>query len=205
MPVEITREPEVATVATDPFHRLVLNNSPFNNLGSGGIFALPPEFNRKKFASAFVAEDEVATRQQQAPIEGSIYSAPGWAVWVYPNTIQVGVDEKGKPKEDKHSKAGQLHTVSCSNKVKYVLMYRDAEIQQQVSEIQGLVSRERMDVAIETGAVPGADSSILGNDRLPRDLLQEAQQREDAEMRGGPVASSFQGKQVTKQSIRVSR
>lgn len=203
MPVEITQS-SIATVAKQPFDRLVYNDGQTNGKGNG-LFCLPAEFDNVAFASAYVEENEVGPRQQKAPIEGSIYSAPGWSVWRYPDTIPDGVDDKGKLKVAKHPKAGQFHVVTSQNGKKYTLMFRDIEIQQQVNEIQGLVSRERLDVAIESGAVPGADGSLLGNDRLPREAAAERDAREDREIRGGPSNPVFHGGNVTKQPFRVSR
>lgn len=131
----------------------------------GGRFALPPEFDSSRYASAFVAEgNEVLAKQREEVLQGTCYTAPGWKVWKYPKTV------KGETTE--HPSAGERHiVVDAGGKTKFVLMYRPLDVQKQVNEVYGALSTDRMINEIKGETVSSNqqdDPGILSNQRLNR-------------------------------------
>lgn len=159
----------------EPFKRLQSLQTVPGDSNLGGDFALPREFDAKRFASSFVPKGNAVTHAQGRQIlVGTNYTAEGWHIWKYPTTIPTGtLDEKGKPVMEKHPKADEKHEVTSRIKDggTFVLMYRDKEIQNEVNQAYGNLSRERMQAEVTGQTVAGAnvevDPGMLGKGRLP--------------------------------------
>lgn len=118
----------------------------------GGKFALPPEFESHRYASAFVLEgQEVLARQAPQPVLGTELISDGWTVWKYPGKLEKTEEGKKSKKNrgvpelkagSEHPLAGQPHKV-VGDKLgeNYVLMFRPIEIQRQVNLAYGETSR----------------------------------------------------------------
>lgn len=134
-------------------------NNPYPNLrrspslqidNQGGKFALPPEFDRTKWASAYYLEgNESLAMQQPQVLQGTDLIADGWAVWKYPEEriISVPDEESGGMKEDieKHPSAGQPHRVHGLKPGEVWLLHcRPLEVQDDVNRVYGEQSREQM-------------------------------------------------------------
>lgn len=142
----------------------------------GGPFSLPVEFNSKKFASHFAAKGNgVKAVKGTQTLTGTKFTAPGWNVWTYPDTVPTGeLDAKGKAIYEDHPLAGKTHEVT--EKVKdgttFVLMFRDLDVQVQVNQAYANLSRDRMTQEARGETVAGAntedDEGMLGTNRLPR-------------------------------------
>jgi hypothetical protein len=115
-----------------------------------GIFNLPPNFDRNKFAAEWVEEDQVPFKRQRQTLPQTGMTADGW--------------EPYKMDGAKHA-----FTVVSGNKKKYVLMVRPREIQDQVNALFGNVSKKqiRREQTGETvaGAAP-QDPGMLTEQRL---------------------------------------
>lgn len=142
----------------------------------GGDFALPYEFNTKKFAAQFSAKgNEVIAAQGRQTLTNTNYTADGWKVWKYPEEVPTGkLDEKGKPVFKKHPLAGKRHIVTSRIKGggSFVLMYRDLEVQREVNQVYANLSRDNMEMEVTGQTVAGAnvqdDPGMLGADKLPK-------------------------------------
>lgn len=159
-----------------PFEHLQQLQTMAGDSRLGGDYALPVEFNSKKFASAFVAKgNEVDAMKNRQVLLNTNYTADGWKVWKYPDTIPTGkLDEQNKPIFKPHPRAGKMHIVTSRVKGggKYVLMYRDAGVQREVNQAYANLSRDNMEMEVTGQTVAGAnlddDPGMLGADRLPK-------------------------------------
>lgn len=159
----------------EPFKYLQsLQNVP-GETNLGGDFALPREFDQKRFASAFIPKGNAVTHAQgRQVLTGTNFTAQGWSIWKYPEQIPTGeLNEKGKPVMEKHPKADERHEVTSRIKDggTFVLMYRDKEVQREVNQAYANLSRERMNQEATGQTVAGAhteeDRGMLGKQRLP--------------------------------------
>lgn len=91
-----------------------------------GLFNLPVEFDRAKFAASWVKKGpDVQREAQRQPVLGAPgITADGWQVWK---------DSKGK-----------MATVATSKSGEFILMFRPREVQDQVNALYGNVSKGRM-------------------------------------------------------------
>lgn len=167
-----------------PFHLLVDEGTVTDFANLGGKLALPREFDTKQFAAAwYMKGNEVESKRGKQPLLGTKYSAPGWEVWNFPEERPTGkMDEKsGKPVMEKHPNAGKTHEVTLAGKEAgtYVLMYRSADIQEQVNQVYGQLSRERLvgEVRGQTLTLAGSPetSGMLTDDQLSQLIGAEAQ------------------------------
>lgn len=158
-----------------PFKHLQPLQSLKGETNLGGDFALPVEFNSKKYASSFVPKGNAVTAAQgRQALVGTNYTAEGWSIWKYPDEIPTGdLDEKGKPEMMKHPKAGEKHEVTSRIKDggTFTLMFRDKGVQEEVNRAYGELSRDRMAQEAVGQTVAGAnvtdDPGMLGGKRLP--------------------------------------
>lgn len=123
---------------------LLRERGAMENTSIGGRFSLPKEFDSQRFASSFHAEgNEAQAMTTPQPVMGTKYEAEGWEIWKYP----VGSNQEGKPhRVPSLDKGGQT----------YVLMCRSIEVQAQVNEAYGQLSRANM-VAEARGETVGGD------------------------------------------------
>lgn len=179
----------------------------------GGDFALPIEFDSKKFASSFVPKGNAVTAAQgRQVLVGTNYTAEGWSVWKYPDTTPTGdLDEKNKPVMMKHPKAGEKHEVTSRIKDggTFTLMFRDKGVQQEVNEAYGQLSRQRMAQEVTGQTVAGAnvtdDPGMLGRGRLPSEraeMPEDEQFEPPVAVEGAPLPAD---QNITKKSKRLSR
>lgn len=159
-----------ATIEKSPFN-LLRQSTNAGMLPVGGRFALPECFDTRKQASAFIPQGNEATAMQaDQPVLGTSLVAPGWSVWKYPDSYP---DEtlRGKP-----------HKVSSieHDKPALVLMCRPLDVQKQVNEAYGELSRRAMisEIKGETlsvAALPGGgiDKGMLPDTRLRGALGEE--------------------------------
>lgn len=165
----------------------------------GGDFALPREFDSKKFASSFIPKGNavIAAKGRQTLI-GTSYTADGWQVWKYP-----AEDSDEKP----HPKAGESHEVTERSKGggTFVLMYRSQAVQVEVNQAYGEVSRQRMSMEATGQTVAGAnvtdDPGMLGKGRLPSEPnLEEFEPPQTVEGLALPA-----DQKITKKSNKLSK
>lgn len=123
---------------------------------SGGIFALPPAFDRRKYAAQWNEEGaEADFAQQPEELKGLRLVADGWAVWKHPET--------GAPYRQVSTRAGK----------KYILMCRDVAVQQEINALYGDKSKSDIYKAqtgesIPTAAGQGIPSGMLTNADLKK-------------------------------------
>lgn len=99
-----------------------------------GQFNLPPEFDRKKYASQWKKMGpEVEQARERQPILGAHLTADGWEIFK---------DKNGAPVK---------RTIS---KGEHILMFRPREVQDAVNAIYGNIGKERM-VATKRGETTG--------------------------------------------------
>lgn len=180
----------------------------------GGRFAVPLEFDQSRNASAFYPEgNESFARQQDEIIQGTSLIAEGWKVWKYPECSSIPeLDDEGNQKKDetgrkifcKHPNAGRPHKVPPLDRdgVVYVLHYRSLEVQNQVNQVYGDLSREAMVNEIRGETIGGTapdDPGMLSDQVLKREIGKE-QEIEQLDGRSTVVHSA-----VEQSAGRVSR
>ncbi len=197
-------------------------NNPYPNLrrspdrltdNQGGKFALPPEFDRTKWASAFYLDgNESLAMAQDQQLQGTDLIAEGWQVWKYPEERIVSVpdEESGTMKEDieKHPSAGMPHrVVGLKPGEVWLLHCRPLEVQIDVNRVYAELSREQMIREIE-GDVLTQDESMSPSGMLTNKMLKaelghdaeiEAMRKDSAIIEKTPVQTKG------KRSQRVSR
>lgn len=159
--------------------------------GSGaGALSTPAEFDNARFAAAWYKEgSEVLQAQGRQFLTGTNYSAEGWAVWKFPNEIEVPSEKEGeKPKKEKHPMAGQPHKVPLTGGI-YMLMFRPAEVQHAVNVAYGRVSRDRIKRELQGESVAG---SARANGMLTDRELTRVMGAESSES-GEPVETVLHG------------
>jgi hypothetical protein len=119
-----------------------------------GMFNLPPEFDRTKYAAEWVESGQVEMKRQRQVLQQAGVTADGWEVWrATPESAPT--------------------VVHASGKKEFVLMCRDAEIQRQVNAIFGNVSKAILAREIKGETIAGEglqDPGMLGEDRLKREI-----------------------------------
>lgn len=117
-----------------------------------GIFQLPPDFDRTKFAAEWVEQENVPVKQQRNLMPQVGVTVPGLTVW-------KGDDGKGKP-----------HVVNAAGgKKKFVLMCRPLKVQKAMNALYGNVTKRMInrEVRGETAAGEGIqDPGILTEQTL---------------------------------------
>lgn len=123
-----------------------------------GMFNLPPEFDREKYAAKWVKKghEVEAARQRQTLIGAGNVSADGWQVY--------------KPAK------GGLHTAN-TQKGEYVLMFRDKAVQEQVNAVYGNVGKQRMMAEKSKAAASRGETGATG--MLSDEQLRAAGYRDD--------------------------
>lgn len=224
------RDPN-ATVIFDPSTQTqtrgklnLLRSSTNQNGNVGGRFALPPEFDSKRFASSFAVEgNEAEAMMEDQQVIGTGWVSDGWRPWKFPaNKLkptrdedgEVKKDEKGKSILDPHPNAGKVHKVKSLEREgpTYVLMCRPIEVQNQVNEAYGLVSIDNMAAEARgdtiAGDSPTKDPGMLGAQRLGVDREVDAdRQMEETIGRSAVVQSSIphNSERLTKPPQQVGR
>lgn len=176
MAIEVTKSP----------FSLLKSGSVRDGMNQGGSFKLPANFDQGGLAAGFYLESEVPSMQADQTLHGTKFSAPGWAVWKEPDFL-LGTKT---PNPDK----GKKKTVTTRDKVPevYVLMCRPMDVQQQVNEVYGMLSRERMDNEIATSAAfTSQDTGMLSDERLKSEIGAEAEA--ESIQRGHAVAPVMHG------------
>jgi hypothetical protein len=128
---------------------------------NAGIFNLPPEFDRKKYAANWVEEGgAVEGAKQRESILGTNFTADGW-------TVYKGKD--GKPVK--------VHTGAGKKSAVYVLMFRPKTVQQNVNALYGNVGKHYARAEQTSGAISLAEN---GQDpgMLPTQVLDQLGVRE---------------------------
>lgn len=128
-----------------------------NSEPNAGIFNLPTDFNRRDHAALWAKQGaETEARTQREHLEGTNFSADGWAVW--------------KDKKDK------ICTVATRKGDVYVLMFRKRTIQDNVNAIYGDVSKRRV-IAEHAGETVGGqalrDSGMISDEQLSRNQIRD--------------------------------
>jgi hypothetical protein len=119
-----------------------------------GLFNLPPEFDRKKYAAEWVESGQVEMKRQRQVLQQAGVTADGWEVW------------KANPE-------AEPTIVHASGNKKFVLMCRDINVQRQVNAIFGNVSKSILAREIKGETVAGEglqDPGMLNEDRLRREI-----------------------------------
>ena len=140
---------------------------PMAELDRGGILALPPEFNKKKYAAKWQFEGQRAARDQQSEwITEAGVRADGWQIWK---------NAEGKP---------EIRALRNGN---VVLMFRPIEIQDELKKVYGGISRARLtrEIKGETVTQPEHDTSGL----LPASMLP----KEPDDLETGPMPAAVFG------------
>lgn len=171
--------------------RLIKNDRLQSGNGFGGIFVLPPEFNSNALASRYVEKNEVQQVRQNEPVIGTEYSAPGWEVWKFPKFLPKADGTEYSEDETKipHDKADKPYEVFSGGKT-YVLVFRDAEISAQVSELYAQLSREKLEIEINESPTAAGQGAVIPSSDLPRDRALEAEMREDEALRKEAAANT---------------
>lgn len=194
-------------------HNLKARTDFTNNLG--GKFALPAEFDSEQYAAGWYREGQEAnSMMQDQPVQGTAYTSEGWRVWMFPKEMpdpSGGLEVDESPKMVKHHSADQPHKVAGSGKDDgtYVLMYRSADVQDDVNRIYGQQSIDQMVQEVHGETVGGqaqTDSGMLTERILQRhigiDQEVEALDGHSSAVHGG-IPSVAQ--KITKKSRKVSR
>lgn len=139
-------------------------------MNMGGRYALPLEFDARRFASAFFAEgNESQAMRRDQPVQGTGYIADGWQVWKYPDEV---VDDDGV--KQKHDQAGKPFKVSSLDRdgQTHVLHFRPIEVQNQVNEVYGLLSIDNMSAEARGETIAGEDPKKMGSMLTEKHLSQ---------------------------------
>lgn len=160
-------EPTKAAGRVGGYHLLNRNNiNAASNLG--GKFALPIEFDSTVLAGGFYAEgQEALAMESPQPMLGTPYTAPGWSVWKYPDTVT------GSKPPQPHTYAGKPHRVAGTKAGEnFILMCRPLDVQHQVNSVYGELSTDMMvsEIKGETNLAQGGDPGILINSRLNTEI-----------------------------------
>lgn len=207
----IESSPKGIQSLSDPYP--LLRRTSMGAAGNGiGKFSLPVEFDSHKFASAFYKEgQEALSMEAEQPLIGTSYTSQGWSVWRYPETlVPTGkLDDKKQPILSKHVMAGQPHKVAgAAPGDNFVLMFRSAEVQEQVNHVYGTLSVEQMtrEQTGETLSVEGAgnDPGMLTDQRLKREIGAE-EEIERASGRNTSVHQHNPSRHIGQPQHRVSR
>lgn len=167
-------EPTKAAGRVGGYSLLTRNNvNASSNLG--GKFALPIEFDSSVLSGGFYAEgQEALAMESPQPILGTAYTAPGWSVWKYPDTV-AGTKQP-------HTYAGKPHRVAGTKPGEnFILMCRPLDVQQQVNSLYGELSTDMMvqEIRGETNLAQEGDPGILINSRLEREIGKDREIEED--------------------------
>lgn len=129
---------------------------------NAGIFSLPAEFDRTKFAAQWVQKGhDVARKQQREHLIGTPnVTADGWTVWKQPG--------KNTP------------YIATTSKAEWILMCRPVEIQRNVNAAYGNVGKQRMIKEKLTSATAASEQQATG--MLSDDRLTQAGYREHVDV-----------------------
>lgn len=141
-----------------------------------GMFNLPPEFDTKLLAAEWVEERNVNYKTQRQTLLGTNKTADGWALW------------REGPKE-------KPITVTTGKNVKYFLMCRPREVQDQVNAIFGNVSKININKELEGQTIEGksvatVDPGMLGEERIKNAMPGERSEVDQSKMELNEVESA---------------
>lgn len=210
-----------APQAENRFASLRINHGAKTGSNLGGKYALPPEFPSDKYASAFFAEGpESLAAQQDQPVLGTEFVAPGWSVWRYPGALEKAKKKTKKDKTDvaelsdgAHPLAGKPHKIVDGSNT-YVLHYRPREIQDDVNLAYALHSTDELvsevkgeslalDPSQRNGILTSQDLSARGDRDLEAEKeFEQSRMGTSAVVHGSSSDGSYK---IKKPKIKVSQ
>lgn len=120
---------------------------------SGGMFQLPPKFDRTRYSAQWEEEGPKAEALLQPQhLMGLNLVADGWAIWKDPET-------------------GQDRRVTSGSGKKYILLCRPAEIQDEINALYGDKSKADIYKAQTGEVIPNEGGSGAPHGMLTSDML----------------------------------
>lgn len=137
---------------------------------SAGVFQLPPEFDKLKYAAEWVKRGAaVDSKKLPQPILGTNHGSEGWTVFTFPKDHRLA----GRPAEVPTAKDGV-----------YILMMRPLSVQKDVNAIYGNISKQHL-VHQQSGEFIA--DPVTGGNNSDRGMLS------DARIRQGTGVTEFGG------------